>query len=159
MIFPTHIVAVGGLITNDEGKILLVKHPIRGWEFPGGQVEAGEDLIEALKREVEEESGILVSVAQLAGVYSNIKTYTASDNESTIPTKVLFSFLGHAISGELRTSDESLEVGWFEREQVLKIIDQPFLKDRARDMLEFRGEIIYRVFSTRPYQIYKEDYI
>lgn len=69
MEFPTHIVAVGGLINNSEGKILLVKHPRRGWEFPGGQVKTGEDLISALKREVKEESGVDISVKKLVDVY------------------------------------------------------------------------------------------
>ena len=42
--FPCHIVAVGGLVRNADGLILLMRHPRRGWEFPGGQVEEGEDL-------------------------------------------------------------------------------------------------------------------
>jgi len=58
MEFPQHIVAVGGLIKNNDNHILMVKHPKRGWEFPGGQVEEGEDIISALIREVEEEAGI-----------------------------------------------------------------------------------------------------
>ncbi len=40
--YPRHIVAVAGLISNDNGEILLVRSPRRGWEFPGGQVEEGE---------------------------------------------------------------------------------------------------------------------
>lgn len=40
MIMPTHIVAVGGIVENEKGEILLVK--VRnGWVFPGGQVEVG----------------------------------------------------------------------------------------------------------------------
>lgn len=156
MKFPTHIVAVGGLISNKEGKILLVKSPRRGWEFPGGQVEVGEDLMTALKREVEEESGIIVDVKQLVGVYSNIKTEVREDTGVFIPTKVMFDFLGEMVSGELRTSEESLEVGWFEREMVLDMITQPFLKDRARDMLEFDGKVIYRAYSKSPYEIHVE---
>ncbi|MFT8329565.1 MAG: NUDIX hydrolase [Oenococcus oeni] len=41
--------------------------------MPGGQVENGENLIDALKREVREESGIEIRVDKLIGVYSNIK--------------------------------------------------------------------------------------
>ncbi len=47
MIHPKHIVAVSGLISHPNGKILLIRGPRRGWEFPGGQVEEGENLIEA----------------------------------------------------------------------------------------------------------------
>ncbi|MRR10050.1 NUDIX hydrolase, partial [bacterium] len=60
MKYPTHIVAVSALVRNRAGKVLLMRHPRRGWEFPGGQVEAGEDLIAALHREVKEETGITV---------------------------------------------------------------------------------------------------
>ena len=42
MIHPKHIVAVSGLISHPNGKILLIRGPRRGWEFPGGQVEEGQ---------------------------------------------------------------------------------------------------------------------
>mgnify|MGYP000128966905 CR=1 FL=1 len=154
--FPMHIVAVGGLISNKEGKILLVKSPRRGWEFPGGQVEVGEDLITALKREVEEESGIIVDVKQLAGVYSSIKAEVKEESGAYVPTIVNFDFLGEMVSGELRTSNESIDVGWFERDKVLDMITHPILKDRMRDMLDFDGKVIYRAYSKKPYEIYVE---
>lgn len=37
-----HKVSVAGLVTNDEGNILLVNSPLRGWEYPGGLIEPGE---------------------------------------------------------------------------------------------------------------------
>ncbi len=39
---PQHIVAVSGLISHLDGRILLIRGPRRGWEFPGGQVEEGQ---------------------------------------------------------------------------------------------------------------------
>lgn len=46
------------------GMNLLVKHPSRGWEFPGGRVEEGENPEDALHREVLEECGIKVSLVR-----------------------------------------------------------------------------------------------
>ncbi len=69
MTVPKHIVAVSGLVRNTDGKILLIRGPHRGWEFPGGQVEEGENLIKALKREIKEESGVNASIGSLVGVY------------------------------------------------------------------------------------------
>lgn len=63
---PTHIVAVGGIVENEQGDILLVKTHHGWWVFPGGQVEAGENLIDALSREIKEESGIDTVVCYLS---------------------------------------------------------------------------------------------
>lgn len=62
---PTHIVAAGGIVENEQGHILLVKTKHDGWVLPGGQVEAGENLI-ALCREIKEERGIDVEVSRFS---------------------------------------------------------------------------------------------
>ena len=55
---PVHFLSASGLVFKD-GKVLLVRTSNRGWEFPGGVIEQGEDLITGLKREILEESGIV----------------------------------------------------------------------------------------------------
>ncbi|HMM32912.1 MAG TPA: hypothetical protein PKB13_14175 [Clostridia bacterium] len=47
--FPTHIVAVAGIVENDKGEVLLIKNLYGEWVWTGGQVENGETLFEALK--------------------------------------------------------------------------------------------------------------
>ncbi len=54
--YPRHIVTVAGVIRDDDGLVLLVRTKDKGWMFPGGQVEVGEDLMQALSREAKEES-------------------------------------------------------------------------------------------------------
>ncbi|MDE0482540.1 MAG: NUDIX hydrolase [Candidatus Poribacteria bacterium] len=146
---PKHIVAVSGLVRHPDGKILLIRSPRRGWEFPGGQVEEGENLIEALQREIQEESGVTASIGSLVGIYSNIKT----------PTKVMFGFLGDYVSGELTTSEESIETKWVGRNSVLQHISNRVIYDRIKDMLDFSGRVLYRVYTTNPYQIYEQCYL
>ena len=149
MIHPKHIVAVSGLISHPDGKILLIRGPRRGWEFPGGQVEEGENLIEAFRREVQEETGVTVSIGPLVGIYSNIKA----------PTKLMFGFLGDYVSGELATSNESLETEWVARGSALQRISHPIIYDRMKDMLDFSGRIVYRVYTNDPYRICEECFL
>ena len=149
MIHPKHIVAVSGLIRQPDGKILLIRGPRRGWEFPGGQVEEGESLIEALQREIQEEAGVTASIGKLVGVYSNTKA----------PTKLMFGFLGDYVSGELTTSNESLETEWVAHHLALQRISHPAIYDRMKDMLDFSGRVIYRVYTNAPYQVCEERFL
>lgn len=156
MNYPTHIVSAGGLIENDEGKMLLIKSPLRGWEIPGGQVEAGETITDALKREVKEETGMDIEVGALTSVHSNISNRVQPDGVTPIGSIVSFEFTGRAVSGELATSDESLEVGWFERDKVLDMIDEQFTRDKVRCIMDFDGRVTYGVFTRNPYVLHEE---
>lgn len=151
MELPKHIIAVEGLISNTKGKILLVHHPDRGWQFPGGMVELGEDLVTALKREVQEETGIVVSVGQLAGVYTNTRQQNAN-----VPPMLLLVFLGEKISGRLKTGEEVLDARWFSRRTVLNMISHPAIQDRVKDILCFSDKVVYRAYSTDPYKVHRE---
>ena len=88
---------VRGVLLKD-GVVVLVKHSyMPGWYLPGGGVEAGETLAEALAREVFEEAGArLTAQAQLFGVYRNpqadrrdhVALFVCRDWEQQSPPKV-----------------------------------------------------------------------
>lgn len=71
-------VGVGAAIFNDEGKVLLAlrgrqaKNEVGKWEIPGGAVEFGEKLAEALQREIQEEIGVEIEVLELLQVCDHI---------------------------------------------------------------------------------------
>ena len=65
---PKHIVSAAAVILNNEGEVLLIKGPKRGWEMPGGQVEIGESLAEAAVRETKEECGLDIEVIRFCGI-------------------------------------------------------------------------------------------
>lgn len=63
---------VRAAIFDPEGRVFLVRHSyVPGWYLPGGGVDAGEILVEAMAREVMEEGGIRVEGADLFGIYLN----------------------------------------------------------------------------------------
>ncbi|HTP92937.1 MAG TPA: NUDIX domain-containing protein [Xanthobacteraceae bacterium] len=68
-----HTLGVRGLVIDGEGRIFLVEHSyVSGWHFPGGGVEVGETLTEALARELREEGNIeLTGAPVLLGMYLN----------------------------------------------------------------------------------------
>ena len=121
---PTHKVSVAGLVTNEEGKILLVNSPWRGWEYPGGLVEPGETFQEALHREIREEAGVEVEITGFVGICKNV--------EKDI---VNIDFTCRYLSGELTTSEESTEVIWATPEEAFRMITFPLTKKRLQQML------------------------
>src|SRR5215471_16338915 len=69
-----HSVSVAGVVTDERGRVLLVRRADNHeWEPPGGIVERDEDLLSALAREVREESGYRVDPGRLTGVYKNME--------------------------------------------------------------------------------------
>ena len=74
--FPQHPrVGVGGIVI-DRGRVLLVRRgqaPLKGeWSIPGGLVEVGESLKQAVEREIEEETGLRVRPVDVLGVFERV---------------------------------------------------------------------------------------
>lgn len=150
MAFPTHIVAAAGYVFDQDGNILLIKTPHRGWDCTGGQVEVGENLEEAVLREIMEESGITARVKCLCGVYSNVWQYTFYDGVTPVPTKVMLDFICEYVSGDCRTSEESSEVMWVPKGQALDYATAPAMRYRIEKALNFTGQVNYAAYITKP---------
>lgn len=143
---PRHVVVVGALVRNDEGDVLLIRHQKRGWEIPQGKVEEGEGLIEALLREILEETGVEIEPGPLGAVYSKIVP----------PSAVVFGFLARWRGGEPTPCDECPEVGWFSPEEALEKVVNPTNLDRLKSLLGYKGQVIFRSYGTSPFTIHSE---
>lgn len=150
MIMPTHIVAAAGVVENDKGELLLVKTHNSGWVFPGGQVEVGENLIEAVIREIKEESGINVEVKKLFAVSSNTGVNKGYNGVKVVPTKVMMDFICTYVDGKLGISDENSESSWVKKDKVLDMITTPAIRQRFQAYLDFNGEVQYLAYQTQP---------
>lgn len=150
MAFPTHIVAAAGYVFDRDGNLLMIKTPDRGWDCTGGQVEVGENLEEAVLREIMEESGITAKVKCLCGVYSNVGQHTYYDGVTPVPTKVILDFICEYEDGECRPSEESAEVKWIPKEQALDYVTTPVLRYRFDKILNFDGRVTYASYVTKP---------
>jgi 8-oxo-dGTP diphosphatase len=122
---PKHVVGAEVLVMNDDKKILLIKNPKRGWELPGGGVESGESIRNAAIREVKEEAGIDVQLLKFCGVHQNL-TLNICNN----------IFIGEPIGGELTTSNESLEVGYYTLTEAYEMIDRQYLRERISYVMD-----------------------
>ena len=149
--FPTHIVAVFGVVENDKNEIMLVKQRNRGvWVFPGGQVENGENLIDALTREAREESNCEIDVHQLFCVCTNTSAYPGYNGYGMIPTKVILGFTCTYKSGEFRESDETTDWLWIAKDKALEVLEVPDLIEKYKVYLGFNGHVQYLEYRTKP---------
>lgn len=140
---PKHVLVTSGLVRNDEGQLLLVKHRLRGWELPQGRVEEGEGLIFALSREILEETGVTVSHARLAVIWSKVSH----------PAAVIFCFVACYASGALQPSDETPEVIWCSDADAKRLVSHPVNRDRIESVVTFDGTLRLHSYATGPYRV------
>ena len=139
---PLHALVVSILVRDSEDRLLLIKHPHRGWELPQGHVEHGESLPEAACREVFEESGYEIELDRLLAVFSK----TAPE-----PSAAIFAFSAKLCGGEATTSAESLEIGWFDDTTARDLPEHPVNRARLELLLAADGELFYQSYSMSPF--------
>jgi ADP-ribose pyrophosphatase len=111
-------VAVGAIVLKD-GRVLLVR---RGqppsedlWAIPGGRVELGETLQTAAEREIEEETGLIVSAGEPVYTFDVI----VSDEAGRVRFHyVIVDLLAEYVSGTLRPGDDAREARWVSPDEL-----------------------------------------
>ena len=117
-------IGVFALIFNLEQQVLLGhRRDIDWWNLPGGGMELGETVDEALCREVREETGLEVKVDRLVGVYSKPQKQ-----------EVVLTFLCQVIGGTLQSTEETRESRYFAPDALPRNI-LPKHRQRIEDAL------------------------
>lgn len=132
------VVGVGGVVLRD-GRVLLIrrgKEPLLGrWVIPGGTVELGETLEEALVREMEEETGLRVEPLEVLTVFDRIER----EGDRVSFHYVIVDFLCRWVSGRAVAASDAQEVAWASPEEIpgydlppkaLEVVSDAFRRDR-----------------------------
>ena len=111
-----HSVSIAGAVINDKGQFLTIQRRDNlKWELPGGVLEFGETPESGVIREVEEETGIIVSVDRLSGVYKNMSRGI-----------IALVFRCRIVGGSLRITSEAVDVKWMTPQEVTEHMVEAF---------------------------------
>jgi ADP-ribose pyrophosphatase YjhB (NUDIX family) len=134
--YPKHpLPGVGALIIR-RNSILLVqraRNPLKGyWSLPGGLIEPGETIEAALKREVLEETGLIVRPKKMFEIFERIMLDVEGRAEYHY---ILHDYLCTVVGGDLKAGDDAGHVAWVPRDRLkalqltegtLKVIERAF---------------------------------
>ena len=119
------IVGVGAIII-ENGRVALVKRghdPFIGeWSIPGGALELGETVTNAVRREVLEETTLVVEPISLLNVYDRV---ILDNDERILYHYVLIDYLCKRISGDLQAGSDCDRAHWFTEEEMTKFLLPP----------------------------------
>jgi ADP-ribose pyrophosphatase YjhB (NUDIX family) len=115
--------SAGGVVTNDEGKVLVVSQHGTSWSLPKGHIDPGENALDAARREIYEESGIRdLELIRELGTYERHKIGVDGGNDRS-ELKAITMFLFRTKEKSLRPVDpDNPEAKWVERAKVAPLL-------------------------------------
>ncbi len=124
------------IVFNDQNEVLLQRSASNGrWAPPAGYIDPGEAAHTTAVRETLEETGMIVEVKRLVGVYSDPSNYAIRRNPSgQIIHYITIVYEATLVGGRLQVSEESTDVGWFPVDQLPKEI-APAARIRIQDAI------------------------
>jgi 8-oxo-dGTP diphosphatase len=137
-------VPAAGCVVERNSRLLLARRkfePWRGyWYIPSGFVEYGDDVENTARREVQEETGLVVELGPLFGIYS----YFDDPRQHGI----IILYRASVIGGALGAGDDAAEVAFFASD-ALPPLEQVGFATHRRALQEWRDELLYGVIPPR----------
>jgi len=135
--------SVSAVVWRDGGRrelLLMQRSDNAHWGLPGGYVEPGESVVEAVAREVREETGVQVRVGRLLGVYSSPSAMVIeyADGRRVHAVNLCFEAAPVGAVGAPTTPDEALATGYFSVEALPEPL-VPIHKVRIEDAVAGEG--------------------
>lgn len=130
-----HMPSVAAICRDELRRVLLVQERDSGsWSTPGGAIEPGEAPEDALTREVQEESGLVVVVKRLVTALGGPEYRTVYSNGDEL-SYVALVYEATVVSGSPRPDwDETSDAGWFSREEAAQLPKTNFFTLMLRDI-------------------------
>jgi len=140
------VVGIGGVIV-DRGRTVLIRRgtePLLGqWSIPGGTIEIGETIEEAVGREMREETGLEVRVLELIELFDRIylQDGAASDRKKPRYHYVIADYLCELVGGEPRAGSDVTDLAFARENELSKfnltekatsVLKKAFAMSRAR---------------------------
>ena len=130
---------------GDQGaEVLLARRKFEPWKdywyFPSGFIEYGDDVEATARREIEEETGLIVELGPLFGVYS----YFDDPRQHGI----IILYRATIVQGTLRAGDDASDVAFFSAGALPKMEEMGFATHR-RALTEWRDEVLYGARAPR----------
>ncbi|NHC41543.1 NUDIX domain-containing protein [Bacillus sp. MM2020_1] len=131
---PLIIVRPSVAIINNKGEILMSRYSGATWGIPGGILQLNESVEDCIKRNVQEDIGILINKLELFGVYSGMELYTKPEEGEDEYHVVAIGYLCTEFEGEL-TPDENqaIEAEFFKLDHLPEETD-PFIKNKLVEL-------------------------
>jgi ADP-ribose pyrophosphatase YjhB (NUDIX family) len=126
------------IVADDQGRILLQRRSDNArWALPGGVMDIGESIGQAIVREVREETGLEVEPENIVGIYSDPGHVFAYD-DGEVRQQFSVCFACRIVGGELQISEESSDVAFFSPEEIEGLDMHESIRLRIQHYLERR---------------------
>lgn len=136
-------ISARAIVRDQHGKVLFVRRSDNGdWVMPAGSIELGESILECVKREVKEETGLNVISAIPMAIYSDPRfSFITSYGDPYQMFTVVF--LVDQWSGILISeTDETIDAKFFDQENLPNIPE--LYRETLSDLKEFKGQLILK---------------